>query len=210
MSLELLGRLQKELSLTGSAIYETVLAIAERVNRKVHILRLHHHAATLLAHMERIHGELGRQLATLCAKRPPFGHEAPLATSQAEHLLNQATQRILDLKQTLLKVDSQIRELKLETIHHDLLRLQQDLSLRSAALERFTVLPGAPIIGKKAAEVTLPGSARVVTILRGPFLIAPVDAVVIRPDDTLIVIGLHQDLAQASPWFAVSRSAKTA
>lgn len=210
MSLELLGRVQRELSLTGSVIYEIVIAIAERVNRKVHILRLHHHAATLLTHMERIHGDVGRQLATLCAKRPPFGHEAPLATSQAEHLLNQATQRIHDLKQTLLTVDSQIRELKLETIHHDLLRLQQDLSLRSAALERFSVLPGSPIVGKKVAELAFPESARVVTILRGPFLVAPVEAIIIRPDDILIMIGLHQDLAQVSSWFTVSRNAKTA
>ena len=41
MSLELLGRIQQELSITGSAIYETVLALAERANRKVQVLRLH-------------------------------------------------------------------------------------------------------------------------------------------------------------------------
>jgi hypothetical protein len=47
MSLEFFGRLQKELSLTGSAIYESVVAVAERVNRKVQVLRLHGQAAGL-------------------------------------------------------------------------------------------------------------------------------------------------------------------
>ena len=72
MSLELLGRIQQELSITGSAIYETVLALAERANRKVQVLRLHSHASSLLSQIEQGHGDLGRQLATLSAKRPPI------------------------------------------------------------------------------------------------------------------------------------------
>ena len=72
------------------------------------------------------------------------------------------------------------------------------------------MLPGSPIVGKKVAELAFPESARVVTILRGPFLVAPVEAIIIRPDDILIMIGLHQDLAQVSSWFTVSRNAKTA
>lgn len=210
MSLEFLGRVQRELSLTGSAVYESVLGIAERVNRKVHILRLHHQAATLLHQMERVHGDVGRELAGLWSRRHPYGHEALMASGQTEQLVNRATQRIHDLKQTLLKVDSQIRELKLETIHHDLLRLQQDLSLRSASLERYTVQAGAPVVGKTLGELSMPGTARVVTILRGPVLVAPADAVVVRPDDVLIMIGLYQDLAQVTPWFTVSRTARTA
>ena len=33
LSFELLARVRKELFLTGSALYETIVAIAERVNR---------------------------------------------------------------------------------------------------------------------------------------------------------------------------------
>ena len=139
MSLELLGRIQQELSITGSAIYETVLAVAERVNRKVQVLRLHSHASSLLSQIEQVHGELGHQIAVLCAKRPPFSHESTLPSDQLERLLGQAGDRIQQLKRTLLGVDSRIRELKQETIHHELLTLQQDLNLRTAALERFPV-----------------------------------------------------------------------
>ena len=142
MSLELLGRIQQELSITGSAMYETVLALAERVNRKVQVLRLHSHASSVLSQIEQGHGDLGRQIVALCAQRPPFSRESGSPSNQLDNLLDQTSDRIQMLKQTLLSVDSHIRELKMETIHHELLTLQQDLNLRAAAIERLPVVQG--------------------------------------------------------------------
>lgn len=210
MSLELLGRIQQELSITGSAIYETILALAERANRKVQVLRLHNQASSLLSQIEQAHGELGRQIASLCAKRPPFSHESTLPSDQLERFLGQAGDRVQQLKRTLLSVDSNIRELKLETIHHDLLTLQQDLSLRAAAIERFPVVQGSQVIGRTLAEVALPASVRLVTILRGPFLVPPDDALVLRAGDTLVMIGLQADLAQVASEFTQAWSARPA
>ena len=208
MSLELLGRIQQELSITGSAIYETVLALAKRANRKVQVLRLHSQASTLLSQIEQVHGELGRQIATLCARRPPFSHEPTLPSDQMERFLGQAGDRVQQLKQTLLSVDSHIRELKLETIHHELLTLQQDLSLRAAAIERFPVIQGSPVIGRTLAELALPASVRLVMVLRGPFLVPPEGALVLRVDDVLVIIGLQEDLAQAVSEFTQARNAR--
>ena len=208
MSLELLGRIQQELSITGSAMYETVLALAERANRKVQVLRLHSQASNLLSQIEQDHGELGRQIAALCAKRPPFSHEPTLPSDQLERVLGQAGDRVQQLKRTLLSVDSQIRELKLETIHHELLTLQQDLSLRAAAIERFPVVQGSPVIGRTLAEVALPASVRLVTVLRGPFLVPPDNALVLRVDDVLVMIGLQADLAQIASEFTQARNAR--
>jgi len=210
MSLELLGRIQQELSITGSAIYETVLALAERANRKIQVLRLHSQASNLLSQIEQGHGELGRQIAALCAKRPPFSHESPLSPDQLERFLGQSGDRIQQLKRTLLSVDSHIHELKLETIHHELLTLQQDLSLRWAAIERFPVVQGSPVTGRTLAEVALPASVRLVTVLRGPFLVPPDDALVLRVDDVLVMVGLQADLAQVAAEFTQARSAKPA
>ena len=210
MSLELLGRIQQELSITGSAIYETIIALAERANRKVQVLRLHNQASSLLSQIEQAHGELGCQIAALCAKRPPFSHESTLPSDQLERFLGQAGDRVQQLKRTLLSVDSNIRELKLETIHHELLTLQQDLSLRAAAIERFPVVQGSPLIGRTLAEVALPASVRLVTVLRGPFLLPPDDALVLRVGDTLVMIGLQADLAQVASEFTQARNAKPA
>ena len=210
MSLELLGRIQQELSITSSAVYETVLAIAERVNRKVQVLRLHSQALSLLSQIEQVHGELGYQIATLCARRPPFSHESTLPSDQLERLLSQAGERIQQLKRTLLGVDSRIRELKQETIHHELLTLQQDLSLRTAAIERFPVVQGSPAIGKTLAEMALPLSIRLVTVLRGPFLVPPDDALILRVNDVLVIIGLQGDLAKMASSFTPARHAQSA
>ena len=205
MSLELLGRIQQELSITGSAIYETVLALAERTNRKVQVLRLHSQASTLLSQIELTHGELGRQIAGLSTRRPPFSHELTQPSDQLERILSQACDRVQQLKRTLLSVDGHIRELKLETIHHELLTLQQDLSLRAAAIERLPVVQGSPVIGRTLAEVALPASVRLVTVLRGPFLVPPDDALVLRVGDVLVFIGLQTDLAQVVSEFTHAR-----
>jgi K+/H+ antiporter YhaU regulatory subunit KhtT len=207
MSLELLGRIQQELSITGSALYETVMALAERANRKVQVLRLHSQASSLITQIEQVHGDLGRQIATLCAKRPLDSGVLLPPSDQLDHALGQASGRVQQLKQTLFTVDSLIRELKLETIHQELLTLQQDLSLRAAAIERLTIVRGSPFIGRSLAEVTLPPSIRLVTVLRGPFLIPPDTGLVLRADDILVIIGLQADLEQVASEFIPVRSA---
>ena len=210
MSLELLGRIQQELSITGNAIYETVLALAERANRKVQVLRLHSHASNLLSQIELGHGDIGRQIAAFCTKAPPFSHESTVPSDQMESVLGQAGDRIQQMKQTLLGIDSQIRELKLETVHHELLTLQQDLSHRAAAIERFSLARGSPIIGRTLAEVTLPPSVRLITVLRGPFLVPPDNALALRVDDILVMIGLKADLERVGSELIHVRSAKSA
>jgi K+/H+ antiporter YhaU regulatory subunit KhtT len=163
-----------------------------------------------LSQIEQVHGELGRQIAALCAKRPPFSHESTMPSDQLARLLGQAGDRIQQLKRTSLSVDSQIRELKLETIHHELLTLQQDLSLRAAAIERFPVVQGTLVIGKTLAEMALPPSVRLVTVLRGPFLVPPDAALVLRVGDILVMIGLQEELAQVTSRFTQARNVEPA
>lgn len=210
MSLEFIGRLQKELSLTGSAVYESVVAVAERVNRKVHILRLHSQAANLLSQIETVHESLGRRIGETLLNRLTSVSEAPVLPVDLERPLTQALNRVHELKQTLVQVDGQIRELKMETIHEDLLTLQRDLSLRSAALERLFIAQDSLAVGKNLGELTLPSSVRLVTIFRGPFLIPPSDTFVFRPDDIVIAIGLRADLDEVATWFAPARKVKSA
>ncbi|HEX6532670.1 MAG TPA: TrkA C-terminal domain-containing protein [Nitrospira sp.] len=207
MSLEFFGRLQKELSLTGSAVYESVVAVAERVNRKVHVLRLHGHAASLLTQIETVQAELGQQLAAALSRRAP-GPSDP-SPSDLERTVTQAADRVHLLKQTLIQVDAQIRALKLEAIQGDLLTLQRDLSLRAAAIERLTVSHGSQTVGKRVSDFAWPPSVRLVTVFRGPFLIPPTEEFVFRADDVVIAIGLRADLDHLAQRFAVSRTGKS-
>jgi hypothetical protein len=206
MSLEFLGRLQRELSLTGSAVYESVVAVAERVNRKVHVLRLHGQAASLLTQIETVQGDLGQQLAAALS-RNAFGRPG-LSPGDFERTLTQATDRVYRLKQTLVQVDAQIRALKLEAIQGDLLALQRDLSLRAAALERLPVSHGSKAAGKQVSDLAWPPSVRLVTVFRGPFLIPPADGVVFKAEDIVIAVGLRSDLDQIAGWFTAAPTGK--
>lgn len=210
MSLEFIGRLQKELSLTTSAIYETVLAIAERVNRKVHILRLHGQAARTLSQIETVQAGLGREIAASFPLRSSDAGQRSFDIQDLEGRLAKSTDRVHQLKQTLLEIDAKIRELKLEAVHEDLLGLQRELSLRSGTIEQVLISKNCRAIGKSIGELSLPPSLRVVAVFRGPFLVPPSDGFAFRPDDVAVIIGLKTDLEQAAFWFTPSRAAQSA
>lgn len=206
MTLELLGRIHKELSITGSALYEALLAVAERVNRKVQIIRLHAQASAVLERMERIAGEVGADVVDQVARRFLTKGLPDAGMTTLEQTLNRAVGRVRDLKQTLVQLDARIRELKLEAIQQDLLRLQRDLSLRSAALERVTISRGSAAVGQPVRAVPRPSSVHLAVILRGPFLLAPSDDVVFWPDDIVVLIGLQSELAHVSAWLTSPRA----
>ncbi|BCA53433.1 hypothetical protein W02_05730 [Nitrospira sp. KM1] len=208
MSLEFLGRLQKELSLTGNAVYESVLAIAERVNRKVQILRLHAQAASLLSQIESVQGELGRLIADASPSKSFSPKAQETRVIDLDNTFKLSVDRVHELKQTLIVLDSQIRELKMETVHENLLTLQRDLGLRGVSLERFIVADGSAAVGKSTSDV--PGSVRLFTIFRGPFLLTPSDTIPFRRDDVVIVIAARSDLEALAAWFAPVRRVKTA
>ena len=105
-----------------------------------------------------------------------------------------------------MHIDSQIRALKLEAIHHDLLRLQRDLSLRSAAIERVSISARAAAVGQSVSRCPRSSSVHIATILRGPFLLAPANEVIFRPDDIVVLIGLQSEMDHLVAWFTSSRS----
>ncbi len=199
MSLELVGRIHKELSISGSALYETVVSIAERVNRKAQIIRLHWHASALLERMDRIASELGEELVHHVSRRFLTDPTDP-AVTELDHTLTRVAGRMRELKQSLLAIDGRIRDLKLEAIHEDLLRLQRDLVLRDAAIERIVIPRHAAAVGRPVRACPHRPSVQIATVLRGPFLLPPGEDLVFRPDDIVVLVGLQTDLEPVREW----------
>jgi len=208
MSLELLGRIHKEVSITGGAFYEAILAISERVNRKVQIIRLHWHASTLVQRMEYLTGEVGQQIVDQVARRFLARNQPDTTLNMLDATLTRAAVRAHELKQSLLQVDTQIRALKLEAIHDDLLALQRDLSLRSAGIERLTIARGGAAVGRPLSARPRSSTVHIAAVLRGPFLLAPSEDLVFRSDDIVVLIGIQSDLDQFGTWFTGQRSLK--
>ncbi len=200
MTAEFLRRIRKEFTLTARGFHETVLAIAERVNRKVQILRLHWQATSLAGQIDRLHQQLG---AALCSELAPqdarHAHEpAPGMTPQ---LLADISSRVGALKKDLLQVDPQVRQIESEALREDLLNLERDLFHRSATIERLRIVPGAPASGSLVSQLGLPASVRIVAVLRGPSLLLSFDAVPLRPGDMVILLGHRDSLKTVLPLF---------
>ena len=181
MTFELLGRVHKELSITGHAFYETVLSISELVNRKVQIIRLHWQASTLLQQIDDVTARLGQHIVVQVSDRMLYQNQPDSVVGVIDQMLADAVSRVQELKQSLIGVDAQIRELKVETVHQDLLSLQRDLALRAGGMERLTVVRGAAAAGQPLSALPRYSSAYVATVLRGAFLLAPTDDLLFRP-----------------------------
>ncbi|MBS0171962.1 MAG: TrkA C-terminal domain-containing protein [Nitrospira sp.] len=211
LSFELLARIRKELSLTGSALYETIVAIAERVNRKVHVLRLHGQATTILHQIHTIHQQIGQRVATAVAMPAGGFHPERTATiAPLDDVIRVASERIKGQRAALQQVERQIRELKIELAHEDLLTMQRELGLRDAAIERVVVARGAPVIGHPIGEFDLPPTTHIAAVFRGPFLLPLSDSMTLRPDDVVILVGLRHDLIHWLPHFHRPATSKTA
>ncbi|OQW59732.1 MAG: hypothetical protein BVN28_10425 [Nitrospira sp. ST-bin4] len=207
MSLEFLGRLHKELSITSSALYEVVLSISERVNRKTQIIRLHWHASGILQQIDEVTAEVGRQVADHIS-RPSLSqdqNDAALDTT-----VSQAVTRVQTLKQSLTQIDGKIRELKLEAIHEDSLKLQQDLTIRSAKIERLTITRHAAAVGQTLSAMPRSASVHIASVLRGPFLLAPSEGLIFRTDDIVVLIGVESEVDRLVTWFTSKRTLNAA
>jgi K+/H+ antiporter YhaU regulatory subunit KhtT len=209
MTFELLGRVHKELSITGQAFYETILSISELVNRKVQIIRLHWQASTLLQRIDDVTAKVGQQIVAQVSGRLQDQSHPESVVGVIDQMLADAISRVQELKQALIGVDTQIRELKIETAHQDLLSLQRDLALRSGGIERLTVARGAAAAGQPLSALPRCSSAYVAAVLRGPFLLAPTHEILFRPGDIVVLIGAQTELNQLVSWFTGQRPLAT-
>lgn len=209
MTFELLGRVHKELSITGHAFYETILSISELVNRKVQIIRLHWQASTLLQQIDDITAKVGQQIVRQVSDRLLYQGHPDSVVGVVDRTLADAVSRVQELKQSLIEVDTQIRELKIETVHQDLLSLQRDLALRSGVIERLTVARGAFAAEQPLSALPPYSSVYVAAVFRGPFLLAPANDLLFRPGDIVVLIGTQAELAHLVSWFTGHRPQTT-
>ena len=209
-SFELLARFRKELSFTGGALYETIVAIAERVNRKVQALRLHSQAATIHHHIHALHRDIGRRLADLSDKSLAIAPDIRARMLPLEGALRATVDRIKGQRAALQLIESQIRDLKIELAQEDLVTVQRELGLRDASLERIVVGSGAPVIGHPIGNFDFPSTTRLVAVFRGPFLLPLSDSLTLRQDDIVILVGLRHDLSRWLPRFQKASATKSA
>jgi K+/H+ antiporter YhaU regulatory subunit KhtT len=211
MTAELLSRIRKELTLNLAVLQEAVVAISERVNRKVQLLKLHWQASYISHRIHASHRSFGAQLFPLVSSGGDLKrHENALDRQEAAGLLSAATSQVRLLKKELAQVDALIRELEVEAMREDLLNIQQDLSTRSATIERVHVAQGSWAMGRSISQLGLAPTTRVAAVLRGPALLPLTDTLVFRSGDLVVVVGPGVEVRQLLPCFAEQQSIRTA
>lgn len=200
MTAEFLQRIRKEFSLTLTGFHETLLAISERVNRKVHILKLHWQASAIFHQIESIQQEAGDFLSKHLAQGNARSTQPP-NRPEIDARLSAAAARTRLLKNELQQVDALVRELEADTLRDDLLKVQRDLFTRAAMLERIVVTAGSAACGRTAAQLGLSQDVRVAAILRGPTLVTTIETLPFHAGDIVLLVGPREDLKQALPSF---------
>ncbi|MGH7235013.1 MAG: TrkA C-terminal domain-containing protein [Nitrospiraceae bacterium] len=200
MTTEFLQRIRKEVSVTQDAVREIVIGLSERVNRKVQTLKLHWRAASLSDQRESALQELGAYLASLLAQTSGLP-ERDSERLGAEARVVEAASRVRGLKKESMEIDALVRELEADALREDLLRIQQDLTVRAATLERISVPQGSSVLGQPVSHLSLPPATRVVAVCRGPAFLAVDQHLVLRAGDIVILVGPRTELKTAVSQF---------
>lgn len=211
MTAELLSRIRKELTVNLAVLREAVLAISERVNRKAQLLKLHWQASDISHRMDSIHRALGAQLFPLLSSSGEVKRLEPaLDRPEAAGLLSAATSQLGLLKKELGQVETLVRELEVEAMREDLLKIQQDLSTRSATMERVQVARDAWAVDRSISQMGLSPPARVAAVLRGPALLHLTDSLVFQSGDLVVLVGPQVEVKRLLPYFVDQHSMRSA
>lgn len=204
MTAEFLQRIRKEISVTQDAVREVVIGISERVNRKVQTLKLHWRAAGLSDQREAVLQDLGASLSALLAQASGLPAR-PSDREGAEARVEEAASRVRALKKESMQIDALVRELEADTLREDLLRIQQDLTVRAATLERISVAQGSSVVGHAVSHLSLSSATRVVAVCRGPSFLAVDPDLVLRAGDIVILVGPRAELKTVVSQFTESQ-----
>lgn len=210
MTAELLSRIRRELTINLAVLREAVLAISERVNRKVQLLKLHWQASYISHKIDSSHRSIGAQLFPFVPSGGDLKrHEPALDRQEAAGLLSAATSQVGLLKKELGQVEALVRELEVEAMHEDLLKIQQDLSTRSATIERVRVAQGSWAMGRSISLLGLSPTTRVAAVLRGPALLPLPDTLVFQSGDLVVLVGPRVEVTQLLPCFVEQQSIRS-
>ncbi|WP_447976778.1 hypothetical protein [Candidatus Nitrospira bockiana] len=204
--IDLLRRVAKEARFTLEGLRETVIAVAERVNRRVHVLRLHAQAVTVQHHIQSVHRSLGVSLCELVGATTRLEDHSGWIDGTLASKVSQAAGSVRLLERELEQIATRIRALEVEALHEDLQKLQQDLTERAATVRRCAIPSGARAVGQAPHTLGLPSTTRIAAILRGPVLLPVSPGPTLRAGDVVILIGPHTELVEAErllrdgPW----------
>lgn len=185
---------------------EAVMAVAERVARRVQVTKLHLQAQDVEARLRQAQESLGRRLYDATRAAPSPDTASPTAAGATGDGTLPLCEDIRSEQSALQALRDRLASRQDDTLIGPLIRLQEDLQTGGGAVERVTIPPSAQADGRPLCEVALPEGVRIVVIRRHEDILVPSDQVALRAGDQVTLIGVRsalpgavQSLLAASP-----------
>jgi len=181
----------RALSITLAGLKEAIMAIAERVARRVQMAKLQFQADDAESRLQHAYESLGQCLYALHSAPSPEGltnldDALPVSASiRAEH------RTLQDIRDRLA---SQYDD---DGLTVPLIRLHEDLQAGGATVERVIIAPGLGADGRRLADLSLPESVGVLLVRRGDSVLFPSAELVLRAGDQVTLIGRRSAMPAA-------------
>jgi len=183
----------RTLSICFDGAKEAVMAVAERVARKVQLAKLQLQAEDAEARLRQAHESLGDRL------HAAYSTHSPDAVQDEDSL--RLCEGIRAEQRALQEIRDRMASRYDDVLIFPLIRLQEDLQAGGGTIERVTIAPSAQADGRPISTVALPESARIVLVRRNDALLFPSDPMVLRAGDQVTLIGNRSALPGAIQLF---------
>lgn len=181
----------RTLSISLAGLKEALMAVAERVTRRIQVAKLQYQADDTEARLRQAYESLGQCLyATHTAQTPEIQKVIDEALPVCESI--RAEQRTLQAIRDRLA--SQYEE---DVLTVPLIRLHEDLQAGGGTVERVTIAPGIDADGRRLADLILPESVGIVLIRRGESLLFPHAETVLKAGDQVTLVGRRSAMPAA-------------
>lgn len=179
----------RTLSISVEGAKEAVMAVAERVARRVQVTKLQLQAEDAEARLRQTYEALGQCLHAAQAAHSPETATVDDALPLCEDI--RAEQRALQ------EIRDRLASRYDDVLIVPLIRLQEDLQAGGGTIERVTIAPSAQADGKPLNEVALPESVRIVLVRRNDALFFPSAQMILRAGDQVTIIGNRSEFPGA-------------
>ena len=177
------------LAISFDGAKEAVIAVAERVARRVQVTKLQLQAEDAEARLRHAYESLGERLHVSHSTHSP-------ETAQVDDSLH-LCEGIRAEQRALQEIRDRLASRYDDVLIIPLIRLQEDLQASGGTIERVTIVPNAHANGTPISTVALPESVRIVLVRRNDSLLFPSDQMVLRAGDQVTIIGNRSALPGA-------------
>ena len=171
----------RALSISAAGMKEAIMAVAERVARRVQIAKLQLQAVDAEARLQQAYESLGHCLYTAHTAKSPDAWRVDEALPLCENIRAE--------QHTLQGIRDRLTSRYDDVLSGPLIRLQEDLQNGGGAMERVTITPASPADGRSLSAVVMPEGVRIVLVRRVDALLLPTGDLVLKAGDQVTILG---------------------